>query len=109
MRIKKGDYVQVISGTEAGKKGKVLRILTKKDRVVVEGVNYVKKHIKKSQKHPQGGRIEIEASLHVSNVVLFSPHLQEPTRVSYKYEVQGDDDKKKRVKVRYCKKSGRQL
>jgi large subunit ribosomal protein L24 len=80
--------------------------------LVVEGVRYVKRHIKKSQKHPQGGVIEKEAMMDVSNVVLFSPHAQEPTKVVYKYEAQekkGSDEKVKKRKVRYCQKSDRQL
>lgn len=67
--IKKGDQVVVISGDEKGKRGKVLEILVKKDRVIVEGLNLMKKHVKKSQNDPQGGIISREASLHVSNLM----------------------------------------
>ena len=87
MKIKQGDYVQVIAGADVGKKGKVLRIFPKKNKVVVEGLNYVFKHLKKSQKNPQGGRIEKEAPMHVSNVMLYSVHHQQPTRSRSKYEM----------------------
>ena len=69
--IKTGDQVVVVSGREKGKRGKVLRMLTKKDRVVVERINMVKRHVKPSQKHPQGGVVEKEGSIHLSNVRLY--------------------------------------
>jgi ribosomal protein L24 len=68
MHVRRGDTVAVIAGKEKGKRGKVLRILNKKDRVVVERIMMVKRHTKPSQKQPQGGIIEKEGSLHVSNV-----------------------------------------
>ncbi len=73
MHIRKGDTVVVVAGKEKGKRGKVLRILNKKGRVLVERVNMVKRHTKPSQKHPQGGIIEKEGSIHLSNVRLFCP------------------------------------
>lgn len=119
MRIKKGDYVQIISGSEAGKRGRILRVLAKKNRVIVEGINYIFKHLKKSQKTPQGGRVEKEASIHISNVMLYCPHSQAPTRTYYQYEEKAQKDEKakdakseqkvKRAKVRYSKKSKRQV
>lgn len=71
-RLKRGDVVQVIAGDEAAgnKSGKVMRVLREKNRVVVEGVNLVKKHVKKSQDYPQGGIVEKEAPIHVSNLRL---------------------------------------
>jgi large subunit ribosomal protein L24 len=69
--IHRGDTVVVIAGREKGKRGKVLRLLTKKSRVVVERIAMVKRHVKPSQKHPQGGVIEKEGSLHISNVQLW--------------------------------------
>lgn len=70
MRIKKGDTVQVISGNERGKTGKVLMVSPKSNRVIVEGVNFVKRHTKPSQQNPQGGIVEKEAPIHISNVML---------------------------------------
>ncbi|RBW67766.1 50S ribosomal protein L24 [Bacillus taeanensis] len=101
MHVKKGDKVQVISGKDKGKQGVILQALPKKDRVIVEGVNIVKKHAKPSQLNPQGGIIEMEAAIHVSNVMPLDPKTGEPTRVGYKVE----DGKK----VRIAKKSGEAL
>ncbi|WP_062196939.1 50S ribosomal protein L24 [Massilibacterium senegalense] len=101
MHVKKGDKVMVISGKDKGKQGIILEAFPKKDRVVVEGVNIVKKHAKPSQVNPQGGIIETEAAIHVSNVMPIDPKTGEPTRVGY----QVVDDKK----VRVAKKSGETL
>ena len=68
--VKKGDEVVVIAGTERGKRGKVISVITDKQRVIVEGVKMIKKHQRKSQQHPQGAIIEREGSVHVSNVML---------------------------------------
>ncbi|MGC8743334.1 MAG: 50S ribosomal protein L24 [Verrucomicrobiia bacterium] len=68
--IKKGDIVVVIAGTEKGKRGKVIEVLPKKQRVLVEGVKMIKKHMRKSQLHPQGAIIEREGTVHISNVML---------------------------------------
>ena len=70
LRIKKGDEVVVIAGSEKGKRGKILAVLTKKNRVIIEGVQMIKKHTRKSQDNPQGAIIEREGPLHVSNVKL---------------------------------------
>ena len=67
-RIKKGDMVKALSGDDKGKTGKVLQVLPGTGRVVVEGLNFVKKHMRKTQDNPQGGRVEKEASIHVSNL-----------------------------------------
>ncbi|MFN0067339.1 MAG: 50S ribosomal protein L24 [Limisphaerales bacterium] len=72
--VKKDDEIVVISGTERGKRGKILRVLRDKQRVVVEGVKMVKKHMRKSQQHPNGAIIELEGSIHVSNVMLAAQH-----------------------------------
>lgn len=101
MHVKKGDNVVVISGKDKGKKGVILESFPKKDRVLVEGVNIVKKHAKPSQENPQGGIINREAPIHVSNVMPLDPKSGEPTRVGYKV-VDG-------TKVRVAKKSGEQL
>ena len=81
MHVKKGDKVMVISGKDKGKTGVILAALPKKDRVLVEGVNIVKKHSKPSQMNPQGGIISQEAPIHVSNVMPLDPKTGEPTRV----------------------------
>lgn len=98
MHIKKGDKVIVITGKDKGKTGTVIEALPKKDRVVVEGVNIVKKHQKPTQMNPEGGIVEFEAAIHVSNVMLIDPKTNQPTRVGTKIE----DGKK----VRVAKKSG---
>ena len=71
--IRSGDNVVVIAGRDKGKSGKVLRILTAKDRVVVEGINRVWKHVRPSQRSPQGGRIQKDAPIHISNVMPIDP------------------------------------
>ncbi|WP_243292394.1 50S ribosomal protein L24 [Bacillus sp. FJAT-47783] len=101
MHVKKGDKVMVISGKDKGKQGVILEAYPKKDRVLVEGVNFVKKHSKPSQANPQGGIITQEAPIHVSNVMPLDPKTGEPTRVGYKV-VDGK-------KVRVAKKSGETL
>lgn len=101
MHVKKGDKVQVISGKDKGKQGVVLAAFPKKNRVLIEGVNIVKKHTKPSQLNPQGGIITQEAPIHVSNVMPLDPKSGTPTRVGYKL-VDGK-------KVRYAKKSGEVL
>jgi large subunit ribosomal protein L24 len=85
MKIRKGDQVRVVSGKEAGKTAKVLRVDTEKRRVVLERLNMVKKHTKPNPKtNPQGGVIEREAPLDVSNVMLVCPSCGQPTRVGYR-------------------------
>jgi len=79
--IKQGDTVMVIAGSDKGKSGKVLRILTAKDRVIVEGINRVWKHVKPTQRNPQGGRIQKDAPVHLSNVQPLDPSTGKGTRV----------------------------
>lgn len=102
MRIKKGDTVEVISGKDLGKQGKVLKVDPKKDRVIVEGVNIVHRHMRPTQDMPQGGIIENEAPVHVSNVQLVCPRCGERTRVGVDYLDDGS-------KVRVCKKCGEDI
>ena len=83
-RIRKGDTVVVIAGKAKGSRGKVLRILTKKQRVVIERIAMVKKHLKPTQQNPQGGIIEKEGSVHISNVMPLDPGSDKPTRVKVK-------------------------
>ena len=82
MKIKKGDSVQIITGNDAGKTGRVIKVFLDKDRVVVEGANMVKKHARPTQDNPQGGIIEKEAAIHISNVMFVAGG--KPTRVGYK-------------------------
>ena len=102
MHVVKNDTVKILSGKYRGKTGKVLKVFRDEKRVIVEGVNIIKKHSKPSQKNPQGGIIEKEASVHVSNVMVIDPKTNEPTRVGYKYLEDG-------TKVRFSKKSGEML
>ncbi len=102
MRIKKGDKVMVISGDDKGVQGEVVRVLPGKDRIVVSGVNIVKKHQRPRQggrSQVQGGIIEFEAPIHISNVMLVDPKSNEPTRVNVRR-----DDEGKRIRV--ARKSG---
>ncbi len=99
--IKTGDTVIVIAGADKGKTGKVLRIITDKDRVVVEGVNRVWKHVRPSQRNPQGGRIQKDAPIHASNVMPVDPTSGKGTRVRF-------EDKNGR-KHRIAVKSGADL
>jgi large subunit ribosomal protein L24 len=99
MHVKKGDTVIVIAGKDKGKKGRVLAAYPKKERVLVEGINLVKKHTRPSQQNPQGGIVTQEAPIHVSNVSLIDPKSGKPTRIGYKVLENGK-------KVRVAKKSG---
>jgi large subunit ribosomal protein L24 len=92
-RIKKGDEVVVLSGKDRGKRGKILRVLRKDERVLVQGINMIKRHTRPSQTSP-GGILEKEAALHISKVALVDPKLGKPTRVGYKFL---DDGRKVRV------------
>jgi large subunit ribosomal protein L24 len=82
-RIKTGDQVMVIAGSDKGRTGRVLRILADKDRVVVEGVNRVWKHVRPSQRNQQGGRIQKDAPIHISNVQPLDPATGKGTRVKF--------------------------
>ncbi|MBO8165280.1 MAG: 50S ribosomal protein L24 [Brevibacillus sp.] len=99
MHVKKGDNVIVIAGKDKGKKGRVLAAYPKQERVLVEGINLVKKHTRPSQSNPQGGIVTQEAPIHVSNVSLIDPKTGKPTRIGYKVLENGK-------KVRVAKKSG---
>jgi len=98
LHVKKDDIVMVITGKDKGKKGRVLEAYPRLNRVLVEGVNMVKKHTRPSQANPQGGIITQEAPIHVSNVMLIDPKTGLPTRVGYKV-VDGK-------KIRIAKRSG---
>ena len=99
MQIKLGDFVQVTAGDNRGDRGEVIRILRKKGKIVVKGVNKTKKHVKPSQANPKGGQLEMELPIDVSNVSLICPQTNKPTRVGYRFLADGS-------KERYSKKSG---
>jgi large subunit ribosomal protein L24 len=100
--VRKGDTVMVVAGKERGKKGKVLRVIPEKGRVVVERVNMIKKHQRPTQKVRQGGIIEREGSIHLSNVMLLDPNSDKPTRVGMRALADGK-------KVRVARRSGEML
>ena len=93
--IKAGDTVVITTGADKGKAGRVLRVITEKDRVVVEGMNRVWKHVRPSQRNPQGGRIQKDAPIHISNVMPLDPTTGKGTRV--RFEVK--DGRKHRIAV----------
>ncbi|HEY1685948.1 MAG TPA: 50S ribosomal protein L24 [Tepidisphaeraceae bacterium] len=82
-RVKNGDIVVVIAGADKGKTGRVMRILGERERVVVEGINRVWKHVRPSQRYPQGGRIQKDAPIHLSNVMPVDPSTGKGTRVKF--------------------------
>ncbi|PQZ96090.1 50S ribosomal protein L24 [Arthrobacter sp. MYb227] len=111
-KIKKGDLVQVISGSDRNKQGKVLKVFPEAQRVIVEGVNRVTKHTKAGQteRGTQTGGIEvIEAPMHVSNVAIVDPETKKPTRVGFREETVEKNGVSKTVRVRYAKSSGKAL
>jgi len=99
LRIRKGDEVIVVTGKDAGKRGKILFVDPKKNRVKVEKLNLIKRHVRPSQKNPQGGIVEKEGTLHISNVRLWDAKAQAPCRVGVKVLEDGR-------KVRVSKKTG---
>lgn len=102
LHIKKGDMVQVIAGDNKGLQGKVLEVIVDKSRAIVEGVNMVKKHTKPNAAHPQGGIVEQEAPIHISNLMPLDPKSGKPTRITRKPGANGK-------LVRVAKKSGEEL
>jgi large subunit ribosomal protein L24 len=101
MKIRKGDRVKVIAGRSKGKVGDVLRVLPSEDRVVVSGVNVIKRHTKPSRSD-SGGIIEREAAIHVSNVALLDPKSDKPTKIGFRFLEDGR-------KVRFARASGETL
>ncbi len=89
VHIKKGDMVEIITGADKGAVGKVLRVIPDKNKVVVQGHNIAKKHVRVSQKNPQGGRISIEQPVHISNVLPVNPKSSRGSRVHYKIDKDG--------------------
>lgn len=102
LHIKKGDTVYVNAGNDKGKTGKVLEVLTGKGRAIVEGVNMVKKHTKPNTQNPQGGIVEQEAGIHVSNLQVVDPSKGGPTRIGRRLNADGK-------LMRYSKKTGEEI
>ncbi|NMB42199.1 MAG: 50S ribosomal protein L24 [Firmicutes bacterium] len=102
LHVRKGDRVSILSGKDRGKKGKILRTFPSKNKVLVEGINIVKKHARPTQKVPQGGIREIEAPINSSKVMLICPSCQQPTRIFRRILPDGK-------KVRGCKKCGEHI
>ena len=102
LHIKKGDTVLVIAGDNKGQQGKVLKVEVAKNRAIVEGVNLVKKATKPNAKNPQGGIVEQEAPIHISNLQLLDPKSGKATRIGRKVNAEGK-------LVRYAKKSGEEI
>ena len=102
LHIRKGDTVYVNAGDDRGKTGKVLEMLIDKKRAIVEGINMVSKHTKPNAKHPQGGIIKQEASIHISNLQVVDPSKGKPTRIGRRLNNSGKQ-------VRYAKKSGEEI
>ena len=94
--VKKGDTVEIIAGVNKGATGKVMWVIPGKDRVLVEGVNLAHKHVRPSQKNPQGGRIRVERPIHISNVLPVNPKSNKGTRVRFETDAKGN---KKRIAV----------
>ncbi|MFZ8806323.1 MAG: 50S ribosomal protein L24 [Minisyncoccia bacterium] len=100
-KIKKGDTVLVVKGKDKGKKGKVIKVIPKEARIIVEGVNLVKKHLKPKRIGEKGKIVEIPAPLSWANVRLICPSCSKPTKVGFRFEGE--------KKVRYCKKCNKSL
>jgi len=111
MKFKIGDKVIIISGADKGKEGTILKVLKKSNRVVLEGegLTKIKKHLKPSQVNPDGGIIEIEKPIHASNVMLIDPKEKTRTRIGYKTVTETNKKEEVTKKVRYAKKSGKEL
>jgi large subunit ribosomal protein L24 len=102
LHVKKGDSVIVIAGDSLGTKGRILEVDHKKERAIVEGVNMMKKHTKPNTQHPQGGIVEKEGPIHISNLMLIDPKTGKPTRIGRRVNDKGK-------LVRYSKKSGEEI
>ncbi len=100
--VKKGDTVAVIAGDDKGKTGEVLVIYPQRGKVLVAGVNRVYRHLRPSKQHPQGGRIQKEMPIDISNVLPVDPKTSQPTRVGFRVDSNG-------IKERFAKKSGQSL
>lgn len=101
MKIRKGDKVRVIAGKDRGQEGTIERIYEKKNKIVIQGINMVKRHMKKSQELPQGGIIDVPRPLNLSNVMVLCGKCKKPTRIQFKTE--------KGKKIRVCSKCDAEL
>ncbi|MBK6909709.1 MAG: 50S ribosomal protein L24 [bacterium] len=97
MKIHKNDLVQVVAGNDRGKRGKVLKVFPDKQRVIVEGVNFILRHTKPNQRNQQGGIVKREGTIHVSNVMLIDPKSGKPTRIGHTVLKTADGNKRVRV------------
>ena len=102
LEIRKDDAVEVVAGEDKGKRGKVLKVFPRGRRVIVEGVNFIKRHTRPTQRDPQGGVQEREASVHISNVMLICPNCGHPTRIGHHFLEDG-------TRVRVCRKCNEML
>ncbi len=107
-KIRKNDLVKVIRGKDRGAEGKVLQVLSD-GRLIVEGVQIVKKHVRATQQGQQAGIVSVEAPIDRSNVMLIDPETKKPTRVGVIVKQEARDGKVKNVRVRFAKKSGKEL
>jgi large subunit ribosomal protein L24 len=101
MKLKKGDRVQVIAGKDLGKQGEITRVIRERNRVIVDGVNVAKRHQRSTKATMQGGIIDKDMPIHVSNVAIVCSSCGGPTRIGYRIE--GPD------KIRVCRKCGKEL
>ena len=101
MNVHKNDTVTVVSGNSVGKQGKVLKVFAESQRLIIEGVNIVKRHSRPSQKNPQGGIVQKEAPIHLSNVMVLCPKCGKATRVGHTHVKDATSGKKKKMRV--CK------
>jgi large subunit ribosomal protein L24 len=99
LKIRKGDRVQILNGKSRGKQGKVLKSLPQEGRVVVEGVNLIKRHTRPTQENPQGGIVTKESPIDISNVALICESCNRQVRVGYRFDTEGH-------KIRICRKCG---
>ncbi len=107
MHVRRNDIVKITAGDDTGKTGKILNVMTRQNRVIVEGINYIQKHVKRSDKNPQGGRVQKEAPISASNVLLICHNKNcekngEGVRIGRKILENGD-------KVRVCYKCGSEI
>ena len=110
LNVKKDDTVIVITGKDKGKKGKIMVALPREERVVVQNVNMVTRHVKPRRQGEEGGRIQREGTIHASNVMLVCPKCGQPTRVAHRAEVvTTKDGKQKNKNIRVCKKCGKDI
>ncbi len=102
MKLRKGDRVRVIAGKDVGKEGEITRAFPESDRVIVDGVNVAKRHTRATGQTMQGGIIDKDMPLHVSNVAIMCESCDSPSRIGYRFEADG-------TKVRVCRKCGKDL